>query len=273
MLADRAALPFQSPAVGIVEIRGVITESDDVVEVLKRFGENEGIAAVVLRVESPGGAVGPSQEIYQAVAKLRDQKPVVASLGGIAASGGYYVAAPSLRIFANPGSLTGSIGVIMAVRNVQGVADWIGVKESVIKSGPFKDIANPMRTMSEEERGILQGMVDDVHAQFVAAVAAGRGLPEATVRGIADGRLYSGAQAHALGLVDELGGFEDAVQSAARAGGIDGEPRTVWGGPRRRFGLAEWLGGLAGVGLVDVLPRRLPPGLLFLYLGHELEAR
>ena len=181
-LASDAVLPFQAPGIGIVEVRGVIAEADDVVETLKDFGESASVAAVVLRVESPGGAVGPSQEIYSAIGRLREKKPVVASLGSLAASGGYYVASACKPIVANPGTLTGSIGVIMAVRNVRALADWAGVKETVIKSAPYKDIANPLREMTPEEQAILQRMVDDVHGQFVGAVAAGRGMNEAVVR-------------------------------------------------------------------------------------------
>lgn len=272
-LAGEAALPFQTPAIGVVEIRGVISESDDIVDTLKRFGEADGIGAVVIRVESPGGAVGPSQEIYDAVTRLRKKKPVVASLGSLAASGGYYVAAACKPIVANPGTLTGSIGVIMAVRNLEGLAGWVGVNETVIKSAPYKDIANPLRTVTPEEQTILQRMVDDVHGQFVHAVAQGRAMSEEAVRGVADGRLYSGAQARELGLVDELGGLEDAVALAAEAAGLEGEPRTVRGGGRRRLPWVDWLGSLFGWSRHELGLARLPAGPLFLYLGRELEVR
>jgi protease-4 len=272
-LGEEAALPFRSPAIGVVEIRGVISESEDTVATLKRFGETDGIGAVVVRVESPGGAVGPSQEIHDAVTRLRQKKPVVASLGSLAASGGYYVAAACKPIVANPGTLTGSIGVVMAVRNLEGLADWAGVKETVIKSAPYKDIANPLRTLTAEERVLLQRMVDDVHGQFVQAVAQGRAMSEEAVRQVADGRLYSGAQARELGLVDTLGGLEDAVALAAEAAGLEGEPRTVRAGARRRLPWVEWLDGLFGWSSDELRLARLPEGPLFLYLGREPEMR
>lgn len=272
-LAGQAALPFQSPGVGVLEIRGVITEAHDVVESLKDFRTAENIGAVVLRVESPGGSVGPSQEIYQAVRKLRQTKPVVASLGSLAASGGYYIASACDPIVANPGTLTGSIGVIMAVRNVEKLAEWAGVTETVIKSGPYKDIANPLRALEPQEQAILQKMVDDVHSQFVAAVAEGRGLSQEAVRELADGRLYSGAQARSLGLVDELGGYEEAVEFAARAAGIEGEPRAIRARTRRPLWWAEWFARAVGVDATRWTVARLPDGPLFLYLGRELELR
>lgn len=272
-LANQAALPFQSPGVGIVDVRGVITESDDIVETLKRFRNSKSIAAVVMRVESPGGAVGPAQEIYRAVRKLRESKPVVASLGNLAASGGYYIASACHPIVANPGTVTGSIGVIMSVRNVAELVQWAGIRETVIKSVPYKDIANPMRDLVPEEQAILQRMVDDVHAQFVSAVAVGRGMPEAAVREVADGRLYSGAQALSAGLVDELGGYEDAVAIAARAAGVQGEPRTIRARPGRRVWWADWIGGVLGPNAPGWMVSRLPDGLQFLYLGGELEFR
>jgi protease-4 len=272
-LADQASLPFQSPGVGVVEVRGVIAESDDIVDTLKRFRESDSIAAVVVRVESPGGAVGPAQEIYRAVRKLRESKPVVASLGNLAASGGYYVASACHPIVANPGTVTGSIGVIMSVRNIAELVEWAGVRETVIKSVPYKDIANPMRPLTPEEQTILQRMVDDVHGQFVSAVAVGRGMPEETVRQVADGRLYSGAQALSAGLVDELGGYEDAVAIAARAAGVQGEPRTIRARPGRRMWWADWIGGVLGLDIEGWMASRLPDGLQFLYLGRELELR
>jgi protease-4 len=269
-LANQAALPFQAPAVGVVDVRGVIADAEDVVAALKQFRKSDGVAAVVLRVESPGGAVAPAQEIHSELTRLRETKPVVASLGNLAASGGYYIASACKPIVANPGTLTGSIGVIMAVRNVEDLMRWAGVKETVIKSGPYKDIANPLRSLEPEEQEILQRMVDDVHSQFVAAVAGSRSMPEAMVRELADGRLYSGAQAHDVGLVDELGGFDDAVTIAARAAGIEGEPRTVRMSTQR-FWWLDWLGGMIGAAARRWASADLPEGLLYLYLGRGVE--
>jgi protease-4 len=267
-LASEAVLPFQGPAIGLVEVHGVITDGTDIVEALKKFRSTERIGAVVLRVDSPGGAVAPSQEIYSEVGRVREKKPIVASLGNLAASGGYYIASACDPIVANPGTLTGSIGVIMAVRNIGDLARWAGITETVIKSGPYKDIASPMRPLTPEEEAILQSTVDDVHAQFVTAVATARGMPEADVRRLADGRLYSGAQAHELGMVDQLGGYEDAIEVAARAAGIEGEPRVV----RARTGggpwWAEWVGRVTGLSAAGWMTRALPDGLHYLYLGR-----
>lgn len=272
-LADEAALPFQGPAVGVVEVRGVIMDAEDVVAALKRYRTSDSIGAVVLRVDSPGGAVAPAQEIYREITRLRDAKSVVASLGNLAASGGYYIASACTSIVANPGTLTGSIGVIMAVRNVEELVEWAGVKETVVKSGPYKDIANPLRTIEPEEEAILQGMVNEVHGQFVAHVAAGRRMEEAAVRKLADGRLYSGARALELGMVDHLGGYEEAVRIAADAAGIEGEPRTVRARAKRWPWWADWLGQVVGFQAREWANARLPEGLLFLYLGRTLEFR
>jgi protease-4 len=272
-LAREAVLPFQAPAVGIVEVRGVIRDADDVVDALKDFRSSSRVGAVVLRIDSPGGEVAPSQEIYSAVEKVRQAKPIIASLGNLAASGGYYVASACDAIVANPGTLTGSIGVIMAVHNVEDLVRRIGATETVVKSGPYKDIGNPLRPLTPDEQAILQGMVDDVYGQFVAAVARGRGMDEAAVRAVADGRVYSGAQARAHGLVDELGGLEDAVALAARRAGIEGEPRRIRVRASRRPWWFEALARVAGLGptgwpAVDALD-----GLLFLHPGPGLGLR
>jgi protease-4 len=272
-LASEAALPFQGPAVGVVDVRGVIGSSDDIVAALKRFRTSKRIGAVLLRVDSPGGAVAPAQEIYDEIGRVREEKPVVASLGNLAASGGYYVASACHPIVANPGTVTGSIGVIMAVRNIRELADWAGIDETIIKSGPYKDITSPMRTLTPEEKVILQEMVDDVYTQFVSAVAAGRRMSEEAVRRLADGRVYSGAQALNLGMVDQLGGYEDAVQLAATAAGIEGEPRTVRADTARRPWWAQWFGQVLGFDAYDWMAVTLPDGLFFLYQGPGLGLR
>jgi protease-4 len=216
----------------------------------------------VIRIDSPGGGVAPSQELYEEVVRLREVKPVIASLGNIAASGGYYVAAATSLIVAAPGTLTGSIGVIMDFRQLQGLAEKIGITDQVVKSGPYKDIGHPLRPMTDNERKLLQGMVDDVFQQFVDAVATGRHLDPARVRALADGRLYSGSQAKEAGLVDELGGLNTAVRLAWERGGQTGEPRvrkvkSLW---------RPWWLDAVGEALA---PARagLGGGLLFLYGG------
>jgi protease-4 len=215
-------------AVGVVQIEGTINDSRDTIESLKLFGETKGVKAVVLRIDSPGGSVAPTQEIYEEVGKLRKKKPVIASLGSVAASGGYYIASACEQVVSNPGTLTGSIGVIMELGNVEELMKKIGVQGYSIKSGANKDIGSPLRPLSPEGKAILQGVVNNVHGQFVSAVAAGRQMPEEKVRELADGRVYSGEQAKGLGLVDILGNMEDAIDLAAKRVGIKGTPQVVY---------------------------------------------
>ncbi|HEY2990117.1 MAG TPA: signal peptide peptidase SppA [Candidatus Binatia bacterium] len=215
-------------SVGVVQIEGTINDSRDTIENLKRFGESSGIKALVLRIDSPGGAVAPTQEIYEEVEKLRKKKPVIASLGSVAASGGYYIASACDEVVSNPGTLTGSIGVIMELGNVEELMKKIGVQGYSIKSGANKDVGSPLRPLSPEGKQILQTLVNNVHGQFVAAVAKGRRMTEEQVKPLADGRVYSGEQAKALGLVDHLGNMEDAVERAATRVGIKGKPQVVY---------------------------------------------
>jgi protease-4 len=250
--------------VGVVSVSGTITDSDDIVEALRDFQHAHSIKAVVVRIDSPGGGVAASQEIYHAILELRAEKPVVASFGGVAASGGYYIASACDAIVANPGSLTGSIGVIMEMGNVQELLQKIGVQAEVLKAGAYKDMGSPVRPLTDEERAILQQMIDSVHTQFITAVASGRKMDEAKVRALADGRVYSGEQAHALGLVDSLGGLRDAIAMAAERGGIAGEPHVS----RASLGREPWwwrlLFSFAPSGLLPIYPAL---GLQFLYSG------
>ncbi|HLC25488.1 MAG TPA: signal peptide peptidase SppA [bacterium] len=244
--------------IAIVSIRGTILDAEDTVDQLKRYAEDPTIKGIILRVDSPGGAVGPSQEIYTQVLKTRVAgKKVVVSMGSVAASGGYYVAAAADRIIANPGTLTGSIGVIFQFANVEDLMKKIGVKTVVIKSGQYKDVGSPMRALREDERRLLQGVIDDVYEQFVQAVAKGRKLPIEKVKEFADGRIFTGSQAKELGLVDKLGSLQDAIDDTARLVGISGKPRIVreredhsWifrllGGV---LGKQDWMREVAGVG-------------------------
>lgn len=215
--------------IALIRIEGVIADSKTVVEDLRRYHRDDSIKAILIRIDSPGGAVVPSQEIYDEVKRIRDagKKRIVTSMGTVAASGGYYIAAASEKIIANPGTLTGSIGVIMELVNVEGLLQKIGVEGTVIKSGENKDVGSPFRKMTEEERALLQNVMDDVHAQFIEAVAEGRSLKIETVRPYADGRIFTGRQAKEIGLVDELGNLQDAIKRTAELAGIEGEPQTV----------------------------------------------
>jgi protease-4 len=238
-LSEGGGLPG-GQKVAIVEIEGTIVDTSDLVRELREDLDNSAVRAIVVRINSPGGVVGPTQEVYEALRRLRKAgKPVVASLGAVAASGGYYIAAAADRIYANPGTLTGSIGVIMQLANVEGLFKKIGVDYVVVKAGAHKDIGNPSRPMTPEERRILQALLDDVHAQFIDAVADGRHLERRAVVAFADGRIFSGAQAKRLQMVDALGGLEDAVEGAAALAGLPPHPRVIQ--PRRRFSLFDLL--------------------------------
>ncbi len=221
-------------AVGVVEMKGMIIDSTDINDQLRDFLENDRIKAVVLRVDSPGGVVGPSQEIYEEVKKFAAKKTLVVSMGSVAASGGYYISAPATMIYANPGTLTGSIGVLMKLSNIQGLLGKIGLSSFVLKSGKFKDSGSPVRPMTSEEHRLFQGVIDSMHGQFVRAVAEGRKLPVATVRTLADGRVYSGEQALQVKLVDKIGNFQDAVDAAAKMAGIEGKPKLVYPEEKRQ---------------------------------------
>jgi len=210
--------------IGVVEVDGPIEESRLVIENLKRFGDSDDIKGVVVRIDSPGGGVVPTQEIYSEIERLKKKKPVVASLGSIAASGGYYIASACTQVVASPGTLTGSIGVIMELGNIEELMNKLGVKGYTIKSGPHKDVGSPFQPLSPEGRAILQSVVDSVHTQFVQAVAKGRNLPEVKVRVVADGRIYSGEQAKGIGLVDVLGSLEDAIDLVAKRVGLPAKP-------------------------------------------------
>jgi protease-4 len=250
--------------VALVEVEGLILESERLVRELEGHGDDPAIRAVVVRIQSPGGVVAPTQEIYRAIRRLRDRrKPVVASMGAVAASGGYYLAAGADHIVANQGSLTGSIGVLIQLAEIEGLLKKVGVRYEIIKAGRYKDVGNIARPMTDDERRVLQGLLDDLHEQFVADVAEGRGLDPAAVRTLADGRVFSGRRAKELGLVDSLGSLEDAVQKAAELAGIPGKPRLVR--PRRPFQLTdllEWLGGRTALGTLWSAPTALPWSIL-----------
>lgn len=235
----QGALPL-GERVGVVELRGFILDARPTVEALRELAAEDEVKAVVLRVDSPGGVIAPSQEIHDEVRRTAGRKPVVVSMGALAASGGYYVSAPATRIVANPGTATGSIGVIAQFKDFHVLFDKLGLRSEVVKSGPFKDSGSPFREMTEQERAVFQGLIDDLFDQFVSAVAEGRGMDAEEVRDLADGRVYSGRQALGLGLVDELGGFWDAVRVAGELGDIEGEPKLDY---RRKEpkGILRWV--------------------------------
>ncbi len=250
LVGERGELTVASNRVALVEVQGLIWNAEDEVRQLEEHGEDPAIRAVVVRVESPGGVVAPTQEIHDAIARVRAKgKPVVVSMGSVAASGGYYLAVAADHIVANPGTLTGSIGVLMQLAEVEALLKKVGVHFEIIKTGRHKDLGNFTRPMTPEERALLQALLDDMYDQFVGAVAEGRSLDRATVLELADGRIFSGRRAKELGLVDSLGGLEEAVRIAGRLAGIPGEPRLVR--PRRAFhlgDLADWIAGRTPLG-------------------------
>jgi protease-4 len=251
--------------VGVVPIEGVIgmdIESKDIVEDLEKFRKNPAVKAIVVRIVSPGGSVGPSQEIYDKIREVSRKKKTVASMGDVAASGGLYVACAADKIVANPGTITGSIGVIIQFPNWQKLTEKIGISQAVIKSGEFKDIGNPNRPLTERERQLLQVVINDVYDQFVLAVSEGRGIGREKVLPYADGRIFSGKQARGYGFVDELGGLEAAVRLAGKLGGIKGEPSVVY--PERRFD--SLLDFIAGDKADTLLERAALPSFRMSYL-------
>jgi protease IV len=257
--------------IGIVEAKGTIGEaapagidSDKVVKLLKKYEKDDDVKAIVLRVDSPGGAVAPSQEIHDAIKRIKAKKKVVVSMGGLAASGGYYISAPADRIFAEPGTLTGSIGVIFMHFNVRGLLEWAKVEETTLKSGKYKDTLSPFRPIHETDREEIQNISDDVYGQFVQAVAQGRGLPETRVREIAEGRIYTGKRAKELKLIDELGGLDDAIAAAWGLAGQSGEPKVQYPPREHELSLRDLMRGAfqgASEGVRSAVPQG---GLMFL---------
>ena len=219
--------------VGVVRIEGMIGDTAEIIDQISEFADDDGIRAVVLRIDSPGGGVASSQEIYQAVRQLRNNKKVVVSMGSIAASGGYLIATAADRIMANPGTITGSISAVMHFANVEELLKKVGVRASVVKSGKFKDIGSPTREMTPEERELVQVIVNDIYDQFVTTVSENRKIPLEKVVKLADGRIFSGRQALDLRLIDELGGLQDAVLLAGRLAGIKGKPAIAYAEKKR----------------------------------------
>ena len=237
--------------IAVVEVKGVITQSSGIIEELQQYLEDDGVKAIILRIDSPGGGVGPAQEIYREIIKIKTKKKVVTSMGSVAASGGYYIACASDLIVANPGTITGSIGVIMQFSNFEELLKKIGIKGVVLKSGEHKDIGSPFREMTPEEKRIMQEVLDNVHQQFIQAVADGRKLDRSKVVQIADGRILTGEQAKNLGLVDQMGNLQDTIDITAKMVGIEGKPNVLY--PKRRFSIWEILMRDMASAIIDVL--------------------
>lgn len=253
--------------VGVIDLYGVISDEScrPVIKQIEKWASTGSIKAIVLHINSPGGAVAPSQEIYDAILRAREKKPVVASMASVAASGGYYVACAADRIIANPGTLTGSIGVILQFHTFEILMKKVGVNTETVKSGELKDVGSYSRDMTEEESLMLRGVVMDTYEQFVEAVAEGRSKTKDEIYPLADGSIFTGLQAYNLGLVDTLGGLYEAVGLAGELAGIEGEPTVVRPIERKRIGIWDALGGLAKK-LDNSMEEQLSgPQLMFLY--------
>jgi protease IV len=233
---------FSGNQVAVIDLEGVISDAKEFADQLKETGGAPGVRAVVIRINSPGGGVAASQEIYEAIRKFRSaaRKKVVISMSSVAASGGYYAACAGDRIFANPGSITGSIGVIVEWTNYGELLKWARLQEIVFKSGEFKDSGSPARPLTEPEKVYFQNLIESMYGQFIKDVAASRRMTEADVRKLADGRVFTGLEAKNNGLVDQLGTLQDAIDAAARMAGIVGEPRVV-SPPKRKVTLLDLL--------------------------------
>lgn len=225
--------------IGVLEIEGTISDSKDTIDEIVRFKEDSTIRGVIVRIDSPGGGVAATQEIYQEMNKLREKKPVYVSMGSLCASGGYYIAVASRKVYANPATITGSIGVIMEQVVVEDLMRKVGLQPNTIKSGGYKDVGSPFRKMRNEERAYFQGILDSMHEQFIKAVAEGRKMPIEEARRLSDGRIYTGTQAKGLRLVDAIGTFYDAVDDMKMLLSIPGKPQLVYG--KKPFSILKWL--------------------------------
>jgi protease-4 len=227
-LLGKGSLFTSQERVGVVEITGLLTDSRTAIKQLDRYRDDDNIKAIVLRINSPGGAVGPAQEILREVEKIRARKKIVASLGTVAASGGYYIASGANLIMANRGTATGSIGVIMQFTNVEALSKKLGLDFFNLKAGRYKDVGSPFRSMSPEDKAYLQGFLDNIYQQFLSDVAHNRKIPLAKMKTLAEGRIYTGEEAKQSGLVDEFGSLTDAIERAGRLGGIKGKVKAVY---------------------------------------------
>lgn len=262
---------FRSDRIALLTLDGVIANDADFLRDLKRFRDDRSVRGIVVHVDSPGGAVAPSQSIYQELRKAREEgMPVIASIGSIGASGGYYIALAADSILAMPGSITGSVGVIMQFPNVEDLFERVGVSMDVVKSSDLKDLGSPFRDMSGSERDVLQALVSDVYEQFVEVVVAERGMDEGTVRGLADGRILSGRQALQVGLVDGHGNLPDAIAMAGRMAGLGDDPAIVRP-PRPRPSMFELLVSRAAGSVFDGIGARVSEpfrGPQLRYIAH-----
>jgi protease-4 len=271
VMTDGGGFSAAGDRIAMVPVEGVI--NDDMAKTvnrhLKQYAEDSRVKAIILRIDSPGGGVSASQEIYREVKRAREKKKIVVSMASVAASGGYYIACPADKIFANPGTVTGSIGVIAEWFNYKGLAEWAKLKPVVFKSGEFKDTGSPTRELTEADKKYFQGMIDELYNQFVTAVTEGRQgkgetgaqLTREMVVKLADGRVYTGETAKKNGLVDEIGNYEDVVKATAILAKIKGEPQVVTP-PKQKEGLSLLDLLLGATRIKDISPSQLPNQLM-----------
>jgi len=243
---------FIEDSIIIIEVKGMIIESGEIIKQLHYAKDENSIKAVVLRIDTPGGVVGPTQEIYEEIIKLKKIKPIIVSMGSVAASGGYYIAAPATIIFANPGTITGSIGVLMKLANFEKLLNKIGINSLVLKSGEYKDAGSPFRPLTKADKKILQGIIGSMYEQFVAAVADGRNIPIKNVREFADGRIFTGEQAKELKLVDKLGNLQDSIDEAAKIIGTKHKPKIVYPPQTRKSLISLFMEGFSESLIKDI---------------------
>jgi len=249
--------------VAVLRVEDVILDSQIYLESIESITKDDNVKALVVRIDSPGGSVGPSQEIYSELKELGKELPIVASIGGVGASGGYYIACAAEKIYANPGAITGSIGAIAQFASYEKLLDWAKVDIEVIKSGKYKDVGSPFREMNEADKQYIQDLIDNVYSQFKSTVADSRHLDTKQIDKVADGKIYTGEQALNLKLIDELGTINDAISMAGDLGGIEGEPEVIYF-PKKKFSLQDLLNSKLDMNILTGVPTKSRFGLFYL---------
>lgn len=249
--------------VAVLRVEDIILDSQIYLESLDAIAKDDSVKALVVRINSPGGAVGPSQEIFSELKKLGKELPIVASIGGVGASGGYYIACAAQKIYANPGAITGSIGVIAQFASYEKLLDWAMIDVEIIKSGKYKDVGSSFRKMNEADKQYIQQLIDNVYEQFKSAVADARDLDTKQIDKVADGKIYTGEQALKLKLIDELGTINDAIRMAGDLGGIEGKPEVIYF-PKKKSRLMDLLNSKVATSFLTGVPTKSRFGLFYL---------
>ncbi|MCH7518040.1 MAG: signal peptide peptidase SppA [Candidatus Dadabacteria bacterium] len=249
--------------VAVLRVKDIILDSQIYLESLDAIAKDDSVKALVVRIDSPGGAVGPSQEIFSEIKELGKELPIVASIGGVGASGGYYIACAAQKIYANPGAITGSIGVIAQFASYEKLLDWAMIDVEIIKSGKYKDVGSSFRKMNEADKQYIQQLIDNVYEQFKSVVADARDLDTKQIDKVADGKIYTGEQALNLKLIDELGTINDAIRMAGDLGGIEGKPEVIYF-PKKKFRLMDILNSKVATSFLTGVPTKSRFGLFYL---------